>query len=154
MKVVRALGFWRVPHYEWSAEQRKHVYIGWTSDWTAFPQAIVSALGPVEPDGRVIAYLRSAQVVETYRGLSHCRYDCGISNREMGHRELSDGVWIWPEGLAHYVERHYLPLPQEFLETAQRHAWQPPEIDTAAELSVDKEFWELWFERVISAPRL
>ena len=120
----------------------------WTSVWSVFPQVIFSALFLADPDSRVIAYLRSAQVVESYRGLSHCRYDCGVSDREMGYRELSDGAWIWPEGLVHYVERHYLPLPQEFLESAERHSWQPPTIDGAVELSVEREFWESWFKRV------
>ena len=145
MKTLRAIGFWRVPQYEWNAEIRKHVYVGWTSEWKAYPQPIIAALGAATPDAQVVSYLRSAQVVAEYRGLSHCRFECGISNREMGFRELSDGEWIWPEGFAHYVERHELPLPQEFLDTIGRNAGHPPAVDSTEEMPVDKTFWENWF---------
>lgn len=51
---------------------------------------------------RVVQYLRDAPEVARYRGYSTCRI-CGISN---GCAEQSDGVYRWPEGLAHYVEAH------------------------------------------------
>ena len=45
---------------------------------------------------------------------------------EMGSSDLTDGVWLWPEGLAHYVEVHGLPLPEEFIATMKGNSWQPP----------------------------
>lgn len=33
----------------------------------------------------------------------------------MGHRDLTDGVYVWPEGLAHYVKAHAVRLPDDFL---------------------------------------
>ncbi len=33
----------------------------------------------------------------------------------MGSKELTDGFWIWPEGLSHYVRAHGILLPEEFV---------------------------------------
>jgi hypothetical protein len=33
-----------------------------------------------------------------------------VPDSEMGSFDLTDGLWLWPEGLAHYVEAHGLPL--------------------------------------------
>lgn len=46
-----------------------------------------------------------------YMGYSPCRL-CGMNN---GALELSDGVYVWPEGLRHYVVDHDVRLPQEFV---------------------------------------
>jgi hypothetical protein len=44
-------------------------------------------------------------------GQSSCRF-CGADN---GALEYSDGVYQWPEGLAHYVSDHSVRLPGEFV---------------------------------------
>lgn len=44
-------------------------------------------------------------------GYSPCRL-CGDND---GALELSDGVFVWPEGLRHYVVDHGVRLPQEFV---------------------------------------
>jgi hypothetical protein len=59
-------------------------------------------------------------------GYSFCRFECGIPNNAMGDSDLSDGEWLWPEGLAHYVERHSVRLPDEFIQTMRSHSWQVP----------------------------
>jgi hypothetical protein len=57
-------------------------------------------------------YLRGGFVFRAFGGVSSCRF-CG---RENGALELSDGVWYWPDGLAHYVADHDVRLPSEFVE--------------------------------------
>ena len=42
-----------------------------------------------------------------YMGYSTCRI-CGCRN---GNGEYTNGVYIWPEGLAHYVRAHSVVLP-------------------------------------------
>lgn len=81
------------------------------------PQALV---GPWSAARRaaVVAYLRAGAVFEAYRACSFCRFRCGATARAMGSRDLSDCVWVWPEGLAHYVEVHSVRLPERFV----RHA--------------------------------
>jgi hypothetical protein len=61
----------------------------------------------------ILAYLNSGRRVEQYLGYSYCRFGC--SEMDMGTADLSDGTYIWPEGLAHYVQHHEVPLPDDFL---------------------------------------
>jgi len=46
--------------------------------------------------------------------------EANLSSRQtaldMGRGELTDGVYMWPEGLAHYLEKHNVRLPQEFVD--------------------------------------
>ncbi len=42
---------------------------------------------------------------------------------------LSDGVWLWPDDLIHYVEEHSVALPQEFLDRLLSLATRPVEPD-------------------------
>lgn len=55
-------------------------------------------------------YLERGLVARAYMGYSQCRI-CGANN---GNEELSDGSFIWPEGLAHYVREHAVRLPDSF----------------------------------------
>jgi hypothetical protein len=34
----------------------------------------------------------------------------------MGSHDLTDGVFVWPEGYAHYIEKHDVKPPREFIE--------------------------------------
>ena len=72
----------------------------------------------VRTQSALLSYLRAAPEFEAYRGLSWCRFECGVDNRVMGYREFWDGEWVWPEGLAHYVEHHGVYLPDEFVSRA------------------------------------
>lgn len=66
----------------------------------------------------VIDYLRSGYTYCQWRGLSYCRFRCGAGPILMGSQCLSDGAWVWPEGLSHYVEAHSVRLPEEFVQAA------------------------------------
>lgn len=65
---------------------------------------------------RVVQYLRSAPKVQWWRGYSDCRF-CGARN---GTTDRSDGTFLWPDGFAHYLERHGVRPPEEFLEHVRR----------------------------------
>ena len=60
----------------------------------------------------VTEYLRRGFVSRAYMGYSPCRL-CG---RDNGCLELSDGIYVWPDGLAHYVSEHAVRLPPVFVE--------------------------------------
>src|SRR5262249_50221737 len=69
-------------------------------------------------------------------GYSTCRFFCGkkwrsrgmsLSTRLLGSDELTDGEWIWPEGLPHYIEAHYVCLPEEFVARMELHGWRVPD---------------------------
>ena len=78
------------------------------------PQALVGKWQAGERR-RVASYLRGGLPFAAYRGKSFCRFGCG--EREMGHRDLTDGRHVWPEGLVHYVTRHAVELPAWFVES-------------------------------------
>jgi hypothetical protein len=110
---------------------------------------------PVELSG-VLAYLRAGQEWIQFRGWSYCRFECGIAPSALGDRDLTDGVWVWPEGLAHYVEMHSVRLPKEFIDHMRSQGWrvtaQPITrwVDRAAtdRPNVDITFWIAWSRRI------
>jgi len=63
----------------------------------------------------IVDYLNLGLEYVRWRGLSWCRFKCGIETTKMGSRDLTDGYWIWPEGLSHYVAEHNVILPGEFI---------------------------------------
>lgn len=71
----------------------------------------------LDADGRdlVVDYLHGGLVTTYWMGYSTCRI-CGLERN--GTSDLSDGTYLWPEGLAHYVEAHNVRLPNEFVEHA------------------------------------
>ena len=96
----------------------------------AAPQELVGAM-PADQRARLGDYLAAGMTHEQYFGVSWCRFGCGISPSLMGSRDLTDGTWVWPEGLAHYVREHEIVLPDEFV----RHAL----FSTTPALPVGKE---------------
>ncbi len=74
----------------------------------------------------LVGYLKAGHVWTAYFGVSYCRFQCGIPNDEMGSVDLTDGSWVWPEGLAHYVESHDICLPDELLAHARRNEFSVP----------------------------
>lgn len=63
---------------------------------------------------------------------------------DMGASEFSDGVYVWPEGLAHYLEKHHVRLPQRFVDHVLREgAPKEPTTDhDSREFSYDSSFWD------------
>jgi hypothetical protein len=69
----------------------------------------------------VVQYLGRGKAFRIFPGTANCR----ICRRDLGSRELTDGAWAWPEGLAHYVEIHGLRMPEDFVATARAAAPLP-----------------------------
>lgn len=59
----------------------------------------------------VVEYLQRGRRYEAYMGYSVCRI-CGQDN---GCLDLTDDVYIWPDGLVHYVRDHAVRPPREFV---------------------------------------
>ena len=121
---LKLIGYWapppnrpRVQHLDhrdppWP-DIRRAVRIGWRS----------------EVRERLIAYLRSGHRCNGALGSSACRFECRTNYSYLGNGEYTDGEWIWPEGLPHYVERHGVTLPEEFVANAAARGWRVPPID-------------------------
>lgn len=80
----------------------------------------------------VSSYLSQATVLFAALGASQCRI-CGRPN---GTLDLTDGVYLWPEGLAHYVDEHAVRLPNEFVTHVLRRLSELTEAD------VDDNWWK------------
>jgi hypothetical protein len=84
-----------------------------------------------------------------YLGYSICRL-CG---ERTGTGESMDGEWVWPEGLAHYVEAHSVRLPEEMVTWMQEREWRVPhEVGELIAGAVDESFWLSWAKRVEGKP--
>lgn len=112
---LRRVGYWNGGHSP-----------GWPdvtsftdADWDEDERAVVSQ------------YLCSGTMARTFMGYSACRL-CGASN---GYAEFTDGSYIWPAGLVHYVDEHGVRRPDEFVQHA---------VARLAELEgaeVDDQWW-------------
>lgn len=76
------------------------------------PQDLVNATWAAEEKKVVIAHLKAGEVKASCLGMSRCRF----CNKFNGNKDLTDGVWVWPEGFAHYLEEHCVRPPQDFID--------------------------------------
>jgi hypothetical protein len=117
---LRLIGYWRSTDHPEYPDPRDLVDAGWDHE-------VRNVVG---------AYLVSGTISKAYMGYSPCRI-CGENN---GAVEYTDGVFAWPEGLAHYVDEHEVRLPQEFVDhaVARVNEIEAAESDPAWWLSVTK----------------
>ena len=66
-------------------------------------------------------------------GFSPCRF-CGAAN---GSAERTDGAYLWPEGLAHYLRDHGVRPPVSVIRhiISRQASMQPPPNE-------DQEWWQ------------
>ncbi|MEO6595420.1 MAG: hypothetical protein ABIP94_11770 [Planctomycetota bacterium] len=107
------------------------------------PQRLVSPWDPGER-AAVLDYLRAGKTLVSYPTSSYCRFACG--ERDLGHRDLTDGTFVWPDGLSHYINRHEVRLPPRFVaHVLSRNAviapFEPPEPCFGL---FDKAPWLAW----------
>ena len=97
---------------------------------------------PEQEKKEVIDYLKKGKKVNLYRGWSNCRI-CG--EKTPGGSDDTDGLYVFPSGLVHYVEKHNLRLPDEFI---QRVKEKGPIIEISridlSEISITKASFEWW----------
>jgi hypothetical protein len=79
----------------------------------------------------VAEYLDRGLVTRGCMGLSPCRI-CGRPN---GALELTDGVYVWPEGFAHYIRDHAVRPPEVFVD----HVLST--VDWLGETAYDEDWW-------------
>jgi hypothetical protein len=112
------------------------------------PTRLVYPTWRIQDREKIARYLRSGWTYQQWRGLSYCRFRCKIASAEMGSRCVTDGQWVWPEGLHHYIEHHCVRLPEEFVESMQRSGWQVPsgksEPNWQTSSIPDYSFWIAW----------
>ena len=79
------------------------------------PGSFVDDTWDAEEKAKIVAYLKAAhEMPYAFGGTSWCRFRCGIVS--LGCTEFTDGTYLWPAGLLHYVETHNVKLPREVLD--------------------------------------
>ena len=115
------------------------------------PRDLVDPSWEASRRSRIVMYLRSGVKVYSEVGFSYCRFEGGPPDIEMGCWELSDGAYIWPQGLAIYVERYHVRLPNTFIRhMAKRNFSITTHLDMGAIErvrnggAVSNFFWKAW----------
>ena len=144
MGADKADGYWN--HDGWSSPVSPPQDLVELTAGFPHPPQLVEALGMATLNARVLRYLRSGHTHKCYLGFSYCRFGCEWIE---GTSCITDGTWVWPEGLVHYVDVHRVPLPDEFLATMRRHLWRVPfwAGARAASKQWDSTFWVEWSAR-------
>lgn len=131
--VLKAIGFWN----------------GYNENRFIDPSALVDEGWEDSNKGKIIAYLNGFPRINHQNGYSYCRFGCNegsMFDPNMGCAERSDGIWVWPEGLVHYVDDHYIKLPSEFVDTMKSNDFKC--VDDVGQGIVDYGFWEDWCNKV------
>jgi len=87
----------------WRAWRARSDYV---PEWPIVTDFVDERWDEAERD-RVACYLDDGYVPWSDAGWSVCRF-CGAWH---GSSELTDGIYLWPEGLVHYVREHGVRLP-------------------------------------------
>jgi hypothetical protein len=88
------------------------------------PQSLVRTGWQAHDLDRIAAYLRGGHTFAVWCGLAFCRFTgCG---QVIGSRDLTDGEWVWPQGLEHYLLQHGVCLPDAFVATMRVNRWEVP----------------------------
>jgi hypothetical protein len=74
----------------------------------------------------VVRYLRAGKRLSASPGSVRDHFE--PSRRAGSMSSLTDGVYVWPELLAYYVEQHDTLLPDDFEEHMQRNDWEVPDV--------------------------
>jgi hypothetical protein len=123
------IGFWRDTPEKFNrkcielARQGQDSVAAYIHDQAQLPdaRAAVDPRWSSAERGAVIAYLKRGRVSASYRGWANCR----LCNLAVGSKDLTDGAYVWPEGFPHYVERHGVRPPQEFVNHVLRRTVGP-----------------------------
>jgi hypothetical protein len=76
------------------------------------PRDLVWRGWPLQERELIAAYLDACPDVEHWMGYAYCRFGC---DGGFGTTDKSDGKYLWPEGLSHYVLKHAVRLPEDFI---------------------------------------
>ena len=120
----RWFGVWREMGAAFSACPSVRDFVG-SADWAGYDR-----------DG-LVRYLETAQVVASTSRMAFPCVLCGA--REGGSLSYrTDGVWLWPDDLPHYISEHSIVPPRSMLEHIASKRYRPP---TVSQEQVDQLQW-------------
>lgn len=95
----------------------------------------------VETRTKVIWYLNHGHVLHKSLGHAWCLFRCDY---EEAYFERTDGTWVWPCDLSHYVETHNIRLPGEFISNAVASDNLPAFEEVWHTRDIDFSYWRRW----------
>lgn len=114
---LRRVGFWR-SEYEPALLDPRELIVG---DW------------PEDERRRLIEYLEASYMMPYVQaGPSWCRCGCSPRPPDIGSGDLTDGTWIFPEGLVHYVRVHCVRPHEDFMAHVRGLNFTVPSIPVGA----------------------
>jgi hypothetical protein len=92
----------------------------WQDDGPGSAQSAIDENWDTAEREMVISYLKlvddgrndEVQVLQSWRGLSFCRL-CEEAN---GNSCVGDNQYNWPQGFLHYIEKHHVKPPRDFID--------------------------------------
>jgi len=103
-------GFWRV-------NPSSDAYLPELSAW------IDPTWNPNDKD-KILAYLENSPMVVASTSV---RTPCLICDEALNSSNFqSDGVWLWPEDLKHYIHMHHVKIPSSFENHIRQNEYAPP----------------------------
>jgi hypothetical protein len=98
------------------------------------PRDFVDAAWYTAEGERVLEYLEQAYALPyAWCGSSWCRLGCPDIPRDIGTQDRTDGTFLFPEGLAHYVRVHAVRPPVEFLKHLHATNYCIPDLPVRVE---------------------
>jgi hypothetical protein len=106
---------------------------------------LTSAVDPLwEPEDkdRLVSYLEQSPIVVTSSPSSRCLL-CPSEVPTLCYQ--SDGAWLWPKSLAHYVREHSIVLPERFVQHIRDWNYEAPREEEMPVISLRDRPWpETW----------
>src|SRR5262245_32748337 len=75
-------------------------------------------------EDRIINYLTTAIVLSIVLGISRDYFD--LSTIIGAPRNMTDGVYLWPSDLTHYIKNYHCRIPDDFVDHMRSRGWEPP----------------------------
>jgi hypothetical protein len=116
LDLMPRVGYWRSP-------QSPHL---------PHPGEFVDASWDAVERRKVVDYLDDAYQIPMFScGYSWCRMGCEGVPEDIGTQDLTDGVWLFPEGLVHYVRHHAVRPSEAFLVHLRSRDFRHADLPTA-----------------------
>ena len=74
--------------------------------------------------GKIISFLKSGN---DYISLSS-KWQCEFCTEELSRLYSTDGKWIWGKWIIHYIEKHNVNLPTEFIDDMKKLDYKSQKI--------------------------
>src|SRR5262249_45711107 len=97
-------------------------------------------------EGRIVAYLQAGVCLAAAGGVQRDVLDPS-SGVYTSPDMLTDGIWLWPGELAHYVAAHHVELPAAFVAHMRRHGWLGRPLGAAERAALGGQLFNEWREQ-------